>query len=505
MGQSGKPNSMVGESALWSEFKANAPAGKETLLPDFSYAGYAHGSSPIPDKGGPVFNVEKYGAVPDDGKNDSKAIQKAVSACETAGGGVVLFPKGVFILNDDAATATRARVKITKSGVVLRGAGSGEGGTVLFSPAEMRPEDPKKMWSGRSPFVISGEMRQGAKKAVVTAPSAKGSLALTVGVGHGFKAGDRFILRMERKGKAAGSFVAPHDWNPQWSAGIEIQEIHEVAAVAGNVLRLAEPLMIGVDNIGDWRVEEARFISGIGIESLRFRGAWKGIFVHHRSWQDDSAWRGIQMTRCQNSWIRNCVFEDMNWPIQVADSRQLTMENLDFVGTRGHFGFQTLGTYGILGLKLRDMAGHHHGPSLQGGACCTVYHRCSWAPNTSFDSHANNPYATLHDLNEGGILLSGIGGAWENYPHHLHALVLWNLNVTQMPEQTVSFWTVGKKRKPRTFAQVLIAGVHGAPFEVDATTVLRNESQGQEVFPRSLWLAQLERRLGKIPAHFSEY
>ncbi len=488
----------AGESSLWKEFLSDVAGGKSSLLPDFSYAGYSHGEKGIPEIKAPVFKVTDYGAVPDGSSNSAPAIQRAIDACEASGGGVVFFPKGLFLINNDEKSSTPA-LRISAGKVVLRGAGSGADGTVLWSPACLQPEDPLKMWTGQAPVVIGTAPVKPVKTARVAGPSARGSMTLTLQEGESFAPGDRLILGMHRKGNTAASFVSPHAWETNWTTGITIREIHAVSSVQGRTLHLAEPLMIDVDDTGDWTVEEASFLREIGVENLRFRGGWKEHFLHHRSWRDDSAWRGLDMRGCENSWIRNCVFEDMNWPLSIARSRQITVEDLRFTGTPGHFGMMVSGSYGVLALRVYDNAGHHHGPSVQGGACSTVFRHCSWAADTSFDSHAKNPYATLHDENVGGMNLGGVGGHPTDFPHHLHAFVLWNPEVLGKPDRPVDFWTVGSDHYPRSFPQVVIAGTHGVSVTFAETSVARNESPGSEVEPRSLWMAQLERRLGSLP------
>ncbi|GEM_PF-2348509 len=49
---------------------------------------------------GPWADVRAYGAVPDDGTDDATAIQAALDAVNTAGGGVVFVPKGTYLLNN---------------------------------------------------------------------------------------------------------------------------------------------------------------------------------------------------------------------------------------------------------------------------------------------------------------------------------------------------------------------------------------------------------------------
>jgi hypothetical protein len=503
------PNRSIGsttsgiEATAWRQFLADSAKGKHSGIPDFSYSGYKHGEVAVPEIAGPMFNVTDYGARPDAPTNSAPAIQRAIDACEAAGGGVVLFPNGVFLINDNQE-ATASALRISGSRVVLRGAGIGADGTVLYSSSVIQPEDPSKMYTGRPPLMIGAPPAKPLKKASVKAPANKGSFMLSLEEGHHFQAGDRLVLTMSRKGTNAASFVDPHAWETNWIRGIKINELHEVASVEGSKIRLAEPLMIDVDAGRDWRVEEIHLLKEIGIENICFRGAWKEKFVHHRSWQDDSGWRGLVMNGCEDSWIRNCVFEDMNWAIEIKESRQITVEDVRFTGTPSHFGILAKGTYGVLGLRVRDEAGHHHGPSVEGGACSTVYHECTWGADTSFDSHAATPYATLHDDNEGGLCLTGVGGNRRNFPHHLHDLILWNLHVPKTPPTPVIFWSVGKQSSPKTFVQVLLEGLHGAHVAIEDQPKVTNEAQGETVFPHSLWFAQLEYRLGHSPAFYGK-
>ena len=45
-----------------------------------------------------IFNVKDYGAKGDSITLDSPAVQKAVDACHEAGGGIVYFPKDIYVL-----------------------------------------------------------------------------------------------------------------------------------------------------------------------------------------------------------------------------------------------------------------------------------------------------------------------------------------------------------------------------------------------------------------------
>lgn len=73
-------------------------------------------------------NVKELGAKGDGASDDSPAILRAVSRAQrTAGGAVVFFPPGTFVLN--------STLTITKPNVVLRG--SGQGSTTVYIPSAL--------------------------------------------------------------------------------------------------------------------------------------------------------------------------------------------------------------------------------------------------------------------------------------------------------------------------------------------------------------------------------
>jgi len=74
-----------------------------------------------------------FGAVPDDGIDDSPALQTAIDELESDGGGVLLIPAGTFDLDRP--------ILVTHNEVVIRGAGSGK--THLRSHFSMRGLDPE--------------------------------------------------------------------------------------------------------------------------------------------------------------------------------------------------------------------------------------------------------------------------------------------------------------------------------------------------------------------------
>lgn len=79
-------------------------------------------------KGAPVYDVKGFGAAGDGKRLDSEAINRAIEACARGGGGIVRFPKGVYLSGS---------VRL-KSGVALH---LEEGATLLGAPNDIGAYD----------------------------------------------------------------------------------------------------------------------------------------------------------------------------------------------------------------------------------------------------------------------------------------------------------------------------------------------------------------------------
>jgi hypothetical protein len=61
-----------------------------------------------------TYDVTKYGAIPNDGKNDTSSIREAINEANNAGGGTVYFPQGIYDVNTLVLTDSQ---KATESDV----------------------------------------------------------------------------------------------------------------------------------------------------------------------------------------------------------------------------------------------------------------------------------------------------------------------------------------------------------------------------------------------------
>ena len=482
----------AGSSALWNNFVQAKQNGTEPTLPDFSFAGYKRSEVAIPNITGPVFNVTSYGASPNNSGFDDAGIQAAIDAAESAGGGVVFFPAGRYLVNptEDA----NHFITVTGSNIVLRGAGSGTGGSEIVMVAKKQ---------GGKMFRIGPASGWGASTvANVTANATRETFEVTVDNTGQLAVGQFVVLKHQSTAYNSFYFAGKPldaDWERVVQNGVGVHEMHEVASITGNRVRFKEPLhfSIRLDSV-PWRLDRVSPLREVGIESLRFTGSWDTYpetFVHHKDWIHDSGWSLISIRETVNNWIRNVEFRHFNDALGTDSVGWMTAENLRFTGKKGHSSVGGRRGYGMLIKNATDSAGTHHGPDTGYNLVGAVYLRFQMNVNSSVDNHGGVPHANLLDDVTGGVLF-GNGGPIENYPHTGRYYTLWNFRHRATANRTYDFWD-NVNRNSHTFALPIFSG-----FTADTTIGLGssseyqvNESQGTRVTPTSLFEAQLALRL----------
>lgn len=503
------------ESAHWKAFQSATDRSPAEILTDYSYAGYEHGEKAIPDVQGPVFKVTDYGAIADDAISDEDAIRKAVAAAEKAGGGVVLFPAGKFLVFADRFTA--GSIRIGKSGVVIRGAGLGKGGTVIRAihsgyrvgpypvPKGTKDGEGRDDWA-KIPYIFIFEQlelgkKEAGKSAAVIGAVKRGSFAVPVKSTEGFKVGDWVVLKAGTP-KLDAELMCGLQPDPTWTRiikdGASISELHQVKEIQGESLILKEPVLVNLGADFEAKVSPVNLIEQVGVEDMALQGGWRGAFVHHRSALDDEGWDGIQFKGVANGWVRRCSFLNVNTGVYLRDSVVCSILNNRFAGNKGHYdvAIRSNCTFNLTGLTEETTA-PQHGASTGNRSAGTVVWRWLMSKASTVDSHGNGPYATLIDRVDGGTMTRS-GGPAPSFPNHLRWMVFWNFFYDSEDEQPINFWNY-EKGKEAKFVKPLFVGLHGKPVTLKEDSVDANECPGAPVTPESLYEAQLELRLGKLP------
>lgn len=490
------------ESAVWDDFVDSKKSGEEAILPDFSYAGYKYSEVPVPVVNYKVFDVTKFGAVPDDENSDKEAIQKTIDAASKNEEGVVFFPAGKYMINtknDDGSI-----LHINSSNIVLRG----EKGTTLFFDKDLPPADPKKMWT--CPYAIKvSSLEKDEYLTTITGDTQRETFTITVADASKIRKGDWIIIQVRNNNKDLIKYdLEPLQPAPEWKSilndGVQVNERHQVAKVKGNTITLASPIHYDIDKKDGWEVFRFAHLNHVGFENINFEGNWTKEFVHHRSAQDDGGWSILTVADCVDSWVKDCSFKNVNNPLSFDASASCTALNILVEGKIGHASVHAAGgSTGILIANVNDTAGMHHAVGVAGGSTTgTVIWRSAYPSHTSFESHASQPRCTLFDRVEGGFFAGRGGGARFNLPNHGRYLVLWNYKETDEAEKEFKF--VATETWWWKIVPPIIVGFHGSgtTFKMDEVQIV--ESLGEPVKPESLFEAQLSLRLGKLPKWLEE-
>lgn len=266
-------------------------------IPDFSYSGYKSGDAPIPAV--PVRVVVPLKA--------GDATLRIQAALDYVGGlpadgqgirGAVLLEKGIYEI--------AGGLLLRHSGVILRGCGMGEDGTVLLATGHDR----------RTLIRISGINDRKTDKEFNIADSYVPVNAMTLHLAGAnvFKVGDEVIIH--RPSTAAwihalgmetfGGGISALGWKPGQR---DIWWDRKVVAVEKDAVTLDAPLTTALDSAyGGGRIAGYRWpgrIVQVGVENLRCRSSYDVDNVKDEA----HSWMAITLENVSDAWIRQVIVQ----------------------------------------------------------------------------------------------------------------------------------------------------------------------------------------------------
>jgi hypothetical protein len=493
------------EAKIWQKFTGKISNSDIPVLFDYSYAGYKLGEVGIPKKFKHLktFKVTDFGAIPNDTISDQEAIQLAINAAEKNKGGIVFFPKGEFLVNVKP-TKTNP-IEITSSNIILKGSGLGKNGTVINMKNHMLqrfPNEPE--W--KVSYMFRFLSKKGEKTQTKISKNAKeGGFTIEVENVALFKNAKFIQLEMPYNLAAATVSFAGKKPRPHWEKiqkkGVTFIENHEIKSISKNKITLKDPLVNSIDINYNWQAKPFYPLENVGVEDLFFKANFKDKFKHHKDFLHDNAWSIISMHRVANSWVRRCRFSNVTGAVSLSSSYSSSVLMLLVEGNSGHKLTNVTQSSRILTGLINDTSnyGQFHGASMSHKTSGSVIWRVK-TPKQGWDSHADIPKNNLVDLYE-GAKMTNHGGFYKNEPHHLKGLTLWNYKRVGKSKENYDFWRLSGKGMYWGFSVVnpTIVGLHGSKTTFKKENIGYLESLGKQVFPESLYEAQLEYRLGKTP------
>ena len=129
---------------------------------------------------------------------------------------------------------------------------------------------------------------------------------------------------------------------------ITVEDYHQVASVSGNRVTFAEPIMYAVEAKWGWKIRKYPHYEHVGVEDLTFEGRSKENFGHHASWEDDGAYKPLNMMRLTDSWIRRVDFRGVSEALSIVSSANCSAYDIEISGNRGHSGVPRAGCLAAL-------------------------------------------------------------------------------------------------------------------------------------------------------------
>jgi len=325
-------------------------------MPDYSHAGYAGGGVEPPVVPAAVV------VSPIDG-DDTAEIQRAIDHVATrppdASGvrGAVLLEAGTY--------EVEGRLRITTSGIVLRGWGRDrEGRTIIRATGGER---------GAVIAVVGGAEPSAAgasRVAVLDAYVPCNGTRLTLARDHGFKAGDQ--VRIEHPGtkewiaalgmdrfpsRGGGSWL---DWRP---GTLVASWERTVATSDDDTITLDVPLPMALDaaisRASVRRVEWPGRIEQVGVERLII----EVVGDAENPADEDHAWDGVTLANVRDCWVRDCTFTGLaGSAVAVCDTgTRVTVERCEAHSPRSEVGGWRRRTFFIGGgqVLVRDCTATH--------------------------------------------------------------------------------------------------------------------------------------------------
>jgi hypothetical protein len=454
------------------------------VIPDFSHVGYRYGDVPIPD----VATVVEVSPVDgDDGATIQAAINSLYNITPDENGfrGAVLLKKGIY--------RVAGQIRISASGIVLRGEGDAEDGTVIIAEGTSDREL-IKIDNGASRSVNSSSRVTIAEDYVPV-----GRKYVIVNSASGFSKGDQIVLYRPASSQWISDIkmnqITPSEGTVQWTAsGYSFYFERLVTKVNGDTLFFRNPVVMAMEKrYGGGFVYKFTFnrLQNIGIEDMRLKSAFSGN-------QDEAhSWRAIKFYSVEHSWTRNLTsfYFAYSCVHMTNKSRLITVENCHsrepksiITGGR-RYSFDIDGSLCLVKNCTTTEGRHDYvngarvtGPNVFTGSTAVNTHsdigpHHRWAMGTMFDKITSTGTINVQDRDD-----MGTGHGWSGAN-----TVFWNCegnsSICESPwtsAKNYNFGFIGQKK----------AGYR--PGRPDGEWVGHNVPG---IFPVSLYEAQLDERL----------
>ncbi|MDF2193317.1 T9SS type A sorting domain-containing protein [Paraflavitalea sp. CAU 1676] len=468
--------SMQNGKLAYNQYANEGQQNAVNTVPDFSNAGYKGGGVTLP-----TLAVVKTVTAPASGDTRAliqAAIDEVSALAPDANGyrGAVLLKAGIYPIE--------GTVFIRTGGVVLRGEGTGLQGTVLIATKKEQHTLITLQGAGSGYAEVAG-----SRVKITTPYLATGAKTLEVSAGHSIQVGNNIVVqRMPNEAWIDTLDMRQYGWT---ASGYRNTYERKVVAVQGNSITLDIPIVDPLeDAYGGGDVFKANITGRIqqsGVENLRM----ESFFASN---DDEShGWNAVQLNRAENCWVRDVVAKYFGYAaVNISNMSR----------------YNTVQDCAMIDPKSVTTGGRKYSFNLEGNATLNLFQRCmTWGgrhdfvtgsrvpgPNVFLDCMADNTQSDIgpHHRWSAGLLFdniyggqihvqnrkaSGSGHGWAGAQTMFWNCYAYKGDIEVESPKTAKNWGIGCIGPKQT---------SGGYWE----------SWGTHVLPRSLYLQQLEDRLG---------
>jgi hypothetical protein len=486
---SGQSSSLVwlnNGSLQYQSFAMEGQSNAVNVIPDYSHAGYQGGGVAIP-------SITVVETLSPSGGDDTAIIQQAIDNVEAlapdANGfrGAILLQAGCYEVD---------QLFIEESGVVLRGEGQGMDGPVLKANLQFQHDVITIQGTG------SGFSRNSSsQQEITTAYVPVGAYSFDVADASGYSVGDLIVVRrtpnqtwIDELGMDEATLCAddPIDCNGWTPGSYTIDHERTITQIVGNTITINLPIVDVMETQyggGEiYQVSVPGRIEKCGVEKLRIQS----YYDPNNDEDENHAWIGVKLRRVTNSWVSNVTGQYLGYGTvsinnesnfntvqecaaiehksQITGGRRYSFNVSDGVGNLFQRNYTSTGRHDyVTGSRVTGPNVFLDSYSAITYADIGPHHR--WATGLLFD---NIKGGQMRVQNRGS---SGSGHGWAG-----NTTMFWNLD---------SYSDDIKVESP----------LGGRNWGIGCVGLQQNgagfwESWNTNVLPRSLYLQQLEDRLG---------
>ena len=468
----------------------SGPTYAENKMIDFSYAGYMGGGVSIPWV--PVVTILE----PDpNGGDDYLRIQAAINDMAAT---VSENSPGALLLSAGTYNVSQP-LEIINSGIVIRGEGQHDGGTVVRFTATTTEDL----------FLFKGSAKwrnDGTVIPITDTLIPSGTNSFTVDSTSGLAVDDRLMVVrtpnqawIELIGMDNLNATDPDGTATDWAPEAYVSNMPRIiTAINGNTITIDAPVVHAIETqYGGGSVHKYDFdgaIRQVGIERIRLESVFSSEIG------TDYGWKAVRFSSVENAWARqvtakyfaySCVsVEDESLHVTVEDCAQLEPKSEITGGKR--YSFNLDDSSFILFQRCYTSEGRHD----------YVTGSRTVGPNVFVDCIAEQTYSDIgpHHRYSEGLLFDNVKGGEINVQNRLHSgsghgwagaqTVFWNCEAND--------FTCDAPKAAMNFAIGCIGNKNESSYNTDTVNEEFGiwESQGTHVTPRSLYYKQLEDRLG---------